>query len=389
MSVEDLRVSSISARPEFHRMSTSSTNLSPGLSGNKYVKVVTEVHSSRTSGNGGPPHSYGQNAASTIRDTRERERKEMSDLNDKLANYIEKVRFLEAQNRKLNADLDMLKGKTGTHASKIRVIFEHELTEAKQLIETTEKQKEEFENQLKKLQKDIEDYKTKYDEAYELRKQNKKIIDDLLVNLSDIEAEINLLKRRIALLEDEIGLLKKENLSLQDELKRTRSALDHETLDRIDFQNQLTTLLEEIDFIKRNQEEEIKDLLAMASRDTTNENREYFKSELASAIRDIRDEYDKLNNNNRNDLESWYKLKIQEINTQSARQNMEQNHQKDELKRLKTNVTDLRSKLADLEGRNALLEKQIEDLNYQIEDDQRSYEAALNEKDVQIRKKHL
>uniref|UniRef100_A0A0K0DTC5 Intermediate filament protein A n=1 Tax=Strongyloides stercoralis TaxID=6248 RepID=A0A0K0DTC5_STRER len=386
MSVEDLRVSSISARPEFHRMSTSSTNLSPGLSGNKYVKVVTEVHSSRTSGNGGPPHSYGQNAASTIRDTRERERKEMSDLNDKLANYIEKVRFLEAQNRKLNADLDMLKGKTGTHASKIRVIFEHELTEAKQLIETTEKQKEEFENQLKKLQKDIEDYKTKYDEAYELRKQNKKIIDDLLVNLSDIEAEINLLKRRIALLEDEIGLLKKENLSLQDELKRTRSALDHETLDRIDFQNQLTTLLEEIDFIKRNQEEEIKDLLAMASRDTTNENREYFKSELASAIRDIRDEYDKLNNNNRNDLESWYKLKIQEINTQSARQNMEQNHQKDELKRLKTNVTDLRSKLADLEGRNALLEKQIEDLNYQIEDDQRSYEAALNEKDVQIRK---
>lgn len=34
---------------------------------------------------------FGQNAASTIRDAREREKKEMSDLNDRLADYIEKV----------------------------------------------------------------------------------------------------------------------------------------------------------------------------------------------------------------------------------------------------------------------------------------------------------
>lgn len=35
---------------------------------------------------------------------------------------------------------------------------------------------------------------------------------------------------------------------------------------------------------------------------------------------------------------------------------------------------------------NALLEKQIQELNYQLEDDQRSYEAALNDRDAQIRK---
>lgn len=36
---------------------------------------------------------FGQSAASAIRDSREREKKEMSDLNDKLASYIEKVRL--------------------------------------------------------------------------------------------------------------------------------------------------------------------------------------------------------------------------------------------------------------------------------------------------------
>jgi intermediate filament protein if len=162
--------------------------------------------------------------------------------------------------------------------------------------------------------------------------------------------------------------------------------LDQETLSRIDYQNQVQTLLEEIEFLRRSHDQEIKDLQAMAARDTTNENREFFRNELANAIRDIRNEYDQLNNANRNDIESWYKLKVQEIETQSARQNMEQGYQKEELKRLRQQLADLRNKLADLEARNALLEKQIQELNYQIEDDQRNYEDALNAKDNQIRK---
>lgn len=65
-------------------------------------------------------------------------------------------------------------------------------------------------------------------------------------------------------------------------------------MNRIDFQNQVQTLLEEIDFLRRAHDSEIQDLHAMVSRDTTSENREYFKNELASAIREIREEYDKI-----------------------------------------------------------------------------------------------
>jgi intermediate filament protein if len=72
---------------------------------------------------GAAPSPFGQNAASAIRDNREREKKEMSDLNDRLASYIEKVRFLEAQNRKLAADLEMLRGRWVSQISKIRFNF--------------------------------------------------------------------------------------------------------------------------------------------------------------------------------------------------------------------------------------------------------------------------
>lgn len=57
-------------------------------SGNRVVKVVTEMSSSSLTSAMSP---FGQHAASTIRDAREREKKEMSDLNDRLADYIEKV----------------------------------------------------------------------------------------------------------------------------------------------------------------------------------------------------------------------------------------------------------------------------------------------------------
>lgn len=131
--------------------------------------------------------------------------------------------------------------------------------------------------------------------------------------------------------------------------------MEQETFNRLDFHNQVQTLNEEIDFLKRSHESEIYDLQAMVSRDTTCENREYFKNELAASIRDIRAEYDQICNVQRVDIESWYKLKVQEIQTQSVRQSMEQSYSKEEVKRLRAQLIDLRGKLSDLEGRVSLL----------------------------------
>ncbi|VDK30209.1 unnamed protein product [Anisakis simplex] len=134
----------------------------------------------------------------------------------------------------------------------------------------------------------------RFDEATKARLVDREKIDELLVQLSNIEAEINLLRRRIALLEEELMRIKKENQRLVGELQRARTDLDQETLNRIDYQNQVQTLQEEIDFIRRVQDQEIRELQAMAARDTTSENREFFKNELSSAIRDIRSEYDQV-----------------------------------------------------------------------------------------------
>ena len=43
------------------------------------------------------------------RENREREKRELSHLNDRFASYIERVRYLEAQNKKLQLELEHLR----------------------------------------------------------------------------------------------------------------------------------------------------------------------------------------------------------------------------------------------------------------------------------------
>jgi hypothetical protein len=48
-----------------------------------------------------------------INTARKRDKRDLEILNDKFAQYVEKVRFLEAQNRKLALELEVLSSRSG------------------------------------------------------------------------------------------------------------------------------------------------------------------------------------------------------------------------------------------------------------------------------------
>lgn len=66
---------------------------------------------------------------------REKERFELSTLNDKFADYVEKVRYLEAQNKKIQMESNYLQDKQEANCGKIKTLFESEIGQLKTLAE--------------------------------------------------------------------------------------------------------------------------------------------------------------------------------------------------------------------------------------------------------------
>lgn len=314
-----------------------------------------------------------------VKTSREQEKKDMKDLNERFASYIEKVRFLEAQNRKLADELNKLKEKWGKETSAIKAMYQAELDEARKLLDDAEKEKARLEIRCASLEEQIEEIRSKLHDAVEDLGQAKEKIDKQNQQLSDYEAEINLLRRRVESLEHDREKDKKEIARLQEALNRARIDLDNETLAHIDAENRRQTLEEELEFLKQVHEQEMKELAALAYRDTTAENREFWKNELGQCLREISDTYEDKLNAMRGELETYYNMKIQEFRTGATRQNMESTHAKEDSKRLRQQVTDMRTKLNDLEARNAQLERELEFLRREHSDKEREWETENTE----------
>jgi intermediate filament protein if len=306
--------------------------------------------------------------------SRHKEKKDMQDLNERLANYIEKVRFLEAQNRRLADELEKLKAKWGKETEMVKAMYEAELNEARRLLDDAVKEKSRLEIRLTSTEEYMEDLKLRLEAALKDAADSRERADRNNQQLSDYEGEIAMLRRRLESLEGdkekEKALLKR----LQDALNAARSDLDNETLLHIDAENRRQTLEEELEFLKSVHEQELKELQAMAYRDTTSENREFWKNEMGQCLREIQQAYDDKMDTMRVELEGYYNLKVNEVRTGAARVNMETGHSKEETKRLKTQLGAIRDKHGDLESRCNQLMRELEALRREKEEREREME---------------
>jgi hypothetical protein len=73
--------------------------------------------------------------------TREKEKFELSTLNDKFADYVEKVRYLEAQNKKVQIETNLISEKQDENCQRIKTMFETEVAQLKETVETLFKDK--------------------------------------------------------------------------------------------------------------------------------------------------------------------------------------------------------------------------------------------------------
>ncbi|XP_041123229.1 glial fibrillary acidic protein-like [Polyodon spathula] len=255
------------------------------------------------------------------KETRTNEKVEMMDLNDRFASYIEKVRFLEQQNKVLVAELNQIRGKEPT---RLGDIYQQELRELRKQVDQLS---------TAKARTDIER-------------------DNLAQDLGNLRQK----------LEDEINL----RLEAENNLHSYRQDVDEAALNRVALERKIEALHEEINFLKKIHDEELREMLEQVSSQQVHVDMDMSKPDLTTALRDIRTQYEAMASSNMQETEEWYRSKFSDM-TDAANRNVEALRQaKQEANEYRRQIQVMTCDLEALRGSNESLERQMREMEEQF-----------------------
>ncbi|KAG7272654.1 hypothetical protein CRUP_008482 [Coryphaenoides rupestris] len=252
-----------------------------------------------------------------FRETRTNEKVQMMGLNDRFASYIEKVRFLEQQNKLLVAELNQLKAR---EPSRLGEIYHEELRDLRRQADGLGTAKGRLE-----------------------------------IDRDNLAGDVATLKQR---LQDETVLRQ----DAENNLNHFKQDVDEASLNRIQLERKIEALSDEIVFLKKIHEEEQREIQEQALAQQVHVDMDVSKPDLTAALREIRLQYETMATSNMQETEEWYRSKFADM-TDSANRNA------DALRQAKQEANDYRRQLqvvtCDLEalrGTNESLDRQLHDL---------------------------
>jgi lamin B len=87
------------------------------------------------------------------------EKADLQNLNDRLAAYIDRVRFLETENSRLTMEIRTSQETVTREVSNIKSMYENELSDARKLLDETAREKAKLEIDAKRIWEENEDLK--------------------------------------------------------------------------------------------------------------------------------------------------------------------------------------------------------------------------------------
>ncbi|CAF1033778.1 unnamed protein product [Rotaria sordida] len=324
----------------------------------------------------------------TIEENRKREKRELNHLNDRFASYIERVRFLEGQNKTIQLEINQLREKLNSRITKVKEKYENKISEVRQTIDNTVKDHATVYLRAKHAEENTLKFKDKCDSLLAVRDSDRKQIEFLQKQLFDNEADLNLIHRRLTDLEDEQKRCHIESKQLLLDIQRIKNDLNDEIISRIQLENQKENLEKELEFLKDIHLHEIEELKQINLNNTPTLNpTKFFQYELSNAIKNIRQEYEQLNFQQRHELESWYQSKVtQAIKEVQASEKPKKNIlEQEEIQRLRTLVSNSQQDITTIHQRNEELENRIRELEDLIKIERNENIRASNERNQKLK----
>lgn len=123
--------------------------------------TVTQSTSSETPTTSGTSPGRRGRSPSPARLTRIQEKEQLQNLNDRLAAYIDKVRFLETENSRLQVQVRSTEETVTREVTNIKTLYESELAEARKHLDDLAKEKAQLQLEASKYKTASDEWQTK------------------------------------------------------------------------------------------------------------------------------------------------------------------------------------------------------------------------------------
>ncbi|KAF1460518.1 Keratin, type II cytoskeletal 75, partial [Spheniscus demersus] len=258
-----------------------------------------------------------------IHQVRKDEKEQIKTLNNKFASFIDKVRFLEQQNKVLETKWTLLQDqgqKNNSGKNNLDPLFEAYINNLKRQLGNLLNERGRMDGELKNMQDLVEDFKNKYEE------------------------EIN---RRTAA-ENEFVVLKKD--------------VDAAYMNKVELEAKVDALTDELSFLRALYDAELAQLSAQVSDTavilTMDNNRDL---DLSSIIAEVKAQYEDIANRSRAEAEAWYQTKFEELQATAGKHGDDLRNTKGEISELNRLIQRIRSEIENMRNQCATLQTAIGD----------------------------
>ncbi|KAM3845622.1 keratin, type II cytoskeletal 8 [Vipera latastei] len=252
-----------------------------------------------------------------MQQVRTKEKEEIKTLNNKFANLIDKVRFLEQQNKMLETKWSLMQNQKTTR-SNMDSMFEAYINTLRRQLDNLGQERARLDAELANMQGLVEEFKNKYEDEINHRTEK----------------------------ENEFVLLKKD--------------VDEAYMNKVELESRMECMTDEVNFLRQLYDEELRVLQSQISDTSVILSMDNNRSlNLEGIIADVKAQYEEIANRSRAEAERMYQIKYEELQSVAGKHGDDLRSTKNEINELNRMITRIQSEIDGLKGQRASLEAAI------------------------------
>ncbi|XP_062453249.1 keratin, type II cytoskeletal 8 [Rhea pennata] len=252
-----------------------------------------------------------------VQRVRKEEKEQIKTLNNKFASFIDKVRFLEQQNKMLETKWSLLQRQRPAPGA-AGGLFEAYVGALRRQLDGLAQEKLRLEAELGSTRALVEEFKSKYEE--EINRRTEK--------------------------ENEFVLLKKD--------------VDEAYMNKVELESRLEALTDEINFLRQLYEEELRELQSQISDTSVVLSMDNSRSlDLDGIIAEVKAQYEEIAGRSRAEAERMYRIKYEELRSAAGKHGDDLRASRSEISELNRMIQRIQAEIEALKNQRAGLEAAI------------------------------